>query len=194
MSAFIQREFDFQAGVYFQNSFLMNFYNFSLYMEVNTENAHEQNVALDRVKYFIYEILENAIFVQDTETEITKKYIDAGLKVCPIPEEPYDQIIALLLMLKINAICENRLKINEILFTSRLSDDVKFKEFIQTAENTFNNGWYTDPGPWLNTDLKKSGQEKIVKIKNNGWNEFGLQWKEKKDKPKEILFLVDPNK
>lgn len=194
MSALVQRDFDFQAGVYFQNTFLLNYYNFTLFLEVNTESVHEQNIAMERIKFFIYEIVENAIIVQDTETDVIKKYQDAGLKVCAIPEEPYDQILALLLMLKINAICEDRLKVVDILFTSKLSDEVKFKESIQTAEHTFDDiGWYNDPSPYI-ANNKKSGREKIVKIKNGGWNEIGLVWKEKKDKPKEIVFSIEPEK
>lgn len=195
MSASIQRDFDFQAGVYFQNSFLMNYYNFSLFMEVNTDSVYEQNIAMERVKFFIYEIIENTIFVHDIEQQLIKKYNEAGLKVCAISQEPYDQIIALLLMLKINAICEDRLKVNEILLTSKLSDDVKFKETIETAQHTFDdNNWYNDPTPCLIIGNKLSGKEKIVKIKNNGWAEFGLQWKEKKEKPKEIVFTIDTDK
>ena len=97
MNTQIEREFDFQAGVFFEDSFLMNFYEFTLFMEVNTDSIREQNVAMDRIKYLIYESLENSVFVNFKETKTIEKYMDAGLKVAVIPEDPYDQIIALIL-------------------------------------------------------------------------------------------------
>lgn len=196
MSALIEKTFDFQAAVYFHNSFLINAYEFTLQIEVITDSIHEQNVSMDRLKYFVYEVLENSVFVFDTEAEVIKKYEAAELKVCSIPDEPYDQIVALLLLLKTNAICEGRLKVTDITLTSKLSDDVKFKETYATAIHTFeNSGWWHEPGPTLiNEGKKKPAKEKVVKIKNNEWAETGLVWKEKKEKSKEILFSIDSDK
>ena len=70
MTTRIEREFEFQAGVYFKEEFLMNLYTITLYMEVETESIREQNVAMERIKYFLNECLENVIFVQDTEHKI----------------------------------------------------------------------------------------------------------------------------
>ena len=193
MSAIIERDFDFQAAVYFQSNFLVNLYDFTLTMEVNTDSIHEQNIALERVKYMVYEVFENAVFIQDTEDEMIKLYKAANLKVCKIPDEPFDQILALLIMLKIDSVLENRLKVTDITLTSKLSDLVKFKETIITAQNTFtDNDWYKDPGPTLSTEVpSKRGREKVVKIKNNDWKETGLLWKEKRESPKEIVFNFD---
>lgn len=196
MSAYIERDFDFQAGVYFQNTFLMNVYSLTLYMEVNTESMHEQNVAMDRIKYMIYECFENCIFVSDQDTEIIQKYQDAGFKLCIIPDEPYDQIISLLVILKLNSVCENRLKVSEITLTSKLSDEVKFKECLETAQVNYpRQGWWNDASPKLSI-LKnsKKEKEKVVKIKNNEWKNSGLVWKEVKEISTEILFNIDPEK
>ena len=73
-------------------------------MEVETESIREQNVAMERIKYFLNECLENSIFVQDTEQKIIEKYSSCGFKVCTVPEEPYDQIITLLMLTKLNRI------------------------------------------------------------------------------------------
>lgn len=192
MSAFIERDFDFQGAVYFQDAFLMNVYSFTLTMEVNTDSIYEQNIAMDRIKYLVYEVFENCIFVHDEEKDIIKKYKDAGLKTCATPEEPYDQIISLLLMLKLDAVCEDRLKVINITFTSKLSDDVRFKESILTAQNVYGEGgWYNDSTPNLTVDTKRPGKEKIVKIKHNEWKECGLIWKEKKENSTEIVFSVE---
>ena len=69
MSTQIEREFTFQAGVYFEEEFLMNVYDISLSMFVETDSIREQNIAMDRIKYFLSECLESSVFVEETDTE-----------------------------------------------------------------------------------------------------------------------------
>ena len=85
MSARINRSFEFQAGVRFDDDFYMNQYDISVDFIVDSESIREQNIALERIKYFLSECLENCIFIQDTETVAIEKYIEANLKVCVLP-------------------------------------------------------------------------------------------------------------
>lgn len=193
MNTLIEKDFDFQACVHFQDTFLINFYEFTLFMEVNTDSIREQNVAMDRIKYLVYESMENSIFVNFTDTKAIENYTKAGLKVCIVPEEPYDQIIALLILLKLNSICENKLKITDIKLTSKLSDDVKFNENIETATNAIKvTGWWNEVHPNLCSNLQNK-KEKIVKLVKDTWNDLGLGWKEKKSKSAEIVFSIKPD-
>jgi len=188
MNVQIEREFDFQACVYFQEQFLVNLYEFSLLMEVQTESIREQNIAMERLKYLVYECFENSVFVAFNETETIEKYSNAGLKVCIIPEEPYDQIIALLILLKSNAIVEGKLKITDIKLISKLSDNVKFIEQIETAVNGIpQDGWWNTIEPHLYSKSQDK-KEKIVKLVKDPWNELHLSWKEKKSKSSEVVF------
>ena len=72
MTTRIERDFTFQAGVYFKDQFLMNVYDIVLYMDVETESIREQNIAMERIKHFLNECLENSIFVQHTEHKIIR--------------------------------------------------------------------------------------------------------------------------
>jgi hypothetical protein len=181
MSAQIERDFTFQAGVHFQDTFSMNIYAFTLNMEVTTENIREQQIAMERMKYFIHECLENSIFVQDTDRAIIEKYSACGIRVCEIPEEPYDQIIALLLLLKLESIAEYRLAMTDIVLTSKLSDDVRFKEDILTAKTEMPIvGWWAESNTATTNVAKvKNKKDKIVKMVNTSeWNDVGLSWEE----------------
>ena len=126
MGTRISRDFNFLSAVHFEKNFLLNNFSISLTFTVETDSIFEQNIAMDRIKFFINQQLENCIFVQDTETKAIEKYQDAGLKVCCLPDEPYDQIITIILLYKINAICEGRLVATDIQLNSILSDDVGF--------------------------------------------------------------------
>ena len=198
MTTRIEREFSFQAGVYFKEEFLMNLYTISCYMEIETESIREQNVAMERIKYFLNECLENCFFVQDIEHKVIEKYMSCGFKVCTVPEEPYDQIIALLLLTKLNSIAEGRLIITDITLGSRISDEVKFICEIESPRGPLESpGWWTDSGTSISDPIKKSAKkDKIVKLfKTTDWAEYNLVWKEKDPLSKcEIVFTTEQEK
>lgn len=180
MSTKIEREFEFQAAVHFKDKFIMNRYEISLGMEVETDSIIEQNIAMDRIIYFLTESLANGVFVQCSDKAAVEKYTKAGIKVCTLPEEPYDQIITMLLILKFNAITEGRLSVYDIVLKSDLSDDVKFIYDIETAVmNPFGKkSWWLDSSPSI-ADVEKSTKksDKIVRlVKTNDWTSIGLEW------------------
>ena len=200
MTTRIERDFSFQAGVYFKDEFLMNVYNISVYMDVETESIREQNVAMERIKYFLNDCLENSIFVQDTEHKTIEKYTTCGFKVCTVPEEPYDQIITIMLLTKLNSITEGRLVITDITLGSRISDQVKFSCDIDNPRGPFEEpGWWLDTGTSISDPIKTSvKKDKIVKLFKTvptDWAEFNLVWKEKDSKANcEIVFTTEQEK
>jgi len=194
----IEREFAFQAGVYFEGEFLMTVYELSLRMEVDAASIKEQNIAMDRIHYFLHECLGNSIFVQDSEKKAIEKYLQADIKVCTLPEEPYDQIITILLLLKLNAITEGKLHITDISLMSGLSDDVKFVYNIENIVNHpfGNKGWWADCNTNMSDLTKTSKKDKIVRLikQHSDWNKVGLDWEQKEHKTTEIIFNGDHEK
>ncbi len=169
-------------------------------MEVETESIREQNVAMERIKYFLNECLENGIFVQDTEHKVIEKYSTCGFKVCTVPEEPYDQIITLLLLTKLNSITEGRLVITDMTLGSRISDDVRFICDIESPRGPLESpGWWSDIGTSISDPIKKSiKKDKIVKLfktPSTDWTEHNLVWKEKDQTANcEIVFTTEQEK
>jgi len=194
----IEREFAFQAGVYFEGEFLMTIYELALKMEVDTASIKEQNIAMDRIHYLLHECLGNSIFVEDTDKKTIEKYLQADIKVCTLPDEPYDQIITILLLLKLNAITEGKLHITEISLRSGLSDDVKFVYDVETVVNHpfGNKGWWTDSSTIISDLLKSTKKDKIVRLvkQHSDWAGVGLDWEQKEHKTTEIIFSNDHEK
>lgn len=197
MTTRIEKDFYFQAAVRFENKFYLNIYDLTLSMLVETESIREQNIAIERINYFLNHVLENAIFVSENEIEAITLYENAGLKVCTTPEEPYDQVVSLILILKLNAILENKLFITDMNMGSKLSDGIKFSVVPEIAVNVFKkNNWYNEPNLSIRcNDKLENKRQKIVKLFDTeaDWNEIGLNWKEKKNKTEKILVL-DPEK
>jgi hypothetical protein len=175
----IEREFEFQAAVHFKDKFIMNRYEISLGMEVETNSIFEQNIAMDRIIYFLGESLANSVFVQCSDKSAIEKYTKAGIKVCTLPEEPYDQIITMLLILKFNAITEGKLSVYDIVLKSELSDNVKFVYDVETAVlNPFGKkSWWLETSPSIIDSEKTTKKDKIVRlVKSNDWTTIGLDW------------------
>ena len=197
MATKIEREFAFQAGVYFEGEFLMTIYELALKMEVDTASIKEQNIAMDRLHYFLHECLGNSIFVQDSEKKVIEKYMQADIKVCTLPDEPYDQIITILLLLKLNAITEGKLHITDISLMSGLSDDVKFVYDIETVANhPFDKGWWSDSSTIMSDIIKSNKKDKIVRLvkQHSDWAAVGLDWEQKEYTTTEIIFNNDHEK
>lgn len=193
----ISRDFEFLAAVYFEGNFIMNKYGVMLTMKVETSCIKEQNIAMDRIKYLIHQLLENAVFVQDSETKIIEKYQSAGLKVCTLPEEPYDQIVTMILLYKLNSICEGRLVVTDIQLDSVLSDDVGFLYDTEEIEvdHPYKQGWWIDPGPTITDKVHVNKKEKIVKlVKKCDWDTLDLDWEIREILPTEIIFAPETEK
>lgn len=185
MSARIQRNFIFQAGAFFEDKFCMNMYDIDVFFNVETTNIREQNIALDRMKFFLSETLSNSIFVQDSEETVIEKYLLADLKVCTLPEEPYDQIIGIMLMAKLNAIAEGRLMVTDISITSEMSDGVVVSHSFDENMGPFSNeGWWHDSSNRISCATSSGKkQNKIVKLikPSVDWSDIYLSWNAEKD-------------
>ena len=179
MSARIQRSFDLLACVQFNPEFFVNYYDFDITFNVGTENIEEQNIALERIKCYLEVFLQNSVFVQDADDKAIERLLTAGLKVCVLPEEPYDQIVGIMLLQKINAITEGRLVATDISITSHMSDGVTCFHAIEENNVPFAlKGWWYDSAPTINGLKPKN--KKVVKLSKpvNDWAEFNLEWED----------------
>ena len=176
----IQKEFTFQTAVHFEGSFMVNFYEMLALIDVETLDPKEQNVAIERMTFFLSQQIENVIFVNEKEVEAIKKYREAGIKVAEVPDEPYDQIVGLVLINKCNSIMEGRLYVNEIIFGSKLSNLIKFSISGESAEAEFpGKFWYNDNSPNVSAKNKKDKIVKLFDDHQTSWKELELTWKAK---------------
>ena len=186
MSTRIEKDFYFQTAVHFEGKFYINSFELTLSMLVETESIREQNVAMDRATYFIMEILQDSILVNSNETQAIERYKAAGIKVCEIPEEPYDQMVAMVLLLKLNSIMENRLQITDLVIGSTMSEGIRYNLVSEVAESYMSgNYWWTKPTICLCNDESVASVDNVVKLfDDRDWKELGLSWKEKAKKGK----------
>lgn len=198
MTTRIQRDFTVQAGVYYDKHFQMNIYEVNLGIDVETESLWEQNIAMERISFFLNEYLENSILIKDSEKTVIGQYVNCNFKVCTLPEEPYEQIVTIMLLTKLNAITEGRFVITDLSLCSKLSSGVTYLYDYEESPGPFIlPGWWSNPNASI-SDTKPNKKDKIVqlfKTHSADWSEFSLAWKEKtpkliSEKPG-ILFSLD---
>jgi hypothetical protein len=183
MLAHIRKDIGFFAGVHFENEFTINLYECDLRMVVHTLDPREQAIAQERLVYFVTNHLQNCLIISNEEVEQIKKYETTGMRLCIVPDEPYDQILGLILINKFNAIMEGRIEVTDLVFGSRLSDYIKFELSQEDAESLYNQeDWYNENNTSLRSSEKPSKKkDKIVKLFDpDEWEKNGLTWKEKK--------------
>lgn len=176
----IQKNFTFQSAIHFEDRFMVNLYEMDAKFEIYTEDTREQNIAIERVTHFLGSVIEDCLFISIEQKDAINKYHAAGIKVCTIPEDPYDQIIGLILLNKCNAIMEGKIVMTEILIGSKLSNLIKFELYHEVATAEFDGKhWYND-GSLVMAD-KFNKKDKIVNLfdhKCDSWEDLGLTWEE----------------
>ena len=180
MNTRIERDFCFQAGLYFEDKFHIGVYDITLSMLVETESIKEQNIAMDRIIHFLYEVMQNSVLVSSDNQDIIKKYQSVDLHVCELPKEPYDQILAMILLLKLNSITEDRLKITDLVMSSSLSDGVRYNVVSEVAESAFSGRyWWNSACIAINSlDYEIGDPSKVIKLFTDDWVNLGLSWRD----------------
>lgn len=202
MSTRIKRDFDFLSGVYFNQKILMNAYAITLYLDILTESMVDQQIAIERIKYFVDECLNDCVFINQKEKKIIDKLLDLNLKVCTLPEDPYDQIITIALLTKFNAIVENRFECGAINLKSILSDGVEFLFDVEENLGPFEekNHWWSDHSMSINDLGLQNKKDKVVKINKQAsadWTSVNLNWQNKiigEKNASEVIFFMDTDK
>lgn len=180
----IERDIFFTAGVHFNDAYYINSYDIMLSMLIETEVPQEHNIAMDRLDYFIKNIVTNSVFVHEDKAEVIEKYLEAGIEVITLPEEPYDQIVAMALLLKLNAIMENRIKITDITIGSMLAEGVRYPIVAEMAENAdilMGNSWWHSADTEVRDEINLTlDTDNVIKLFDDSeWVHLDLAWKDK---------------
>jgi len=179
----IEKSFKFQSAIFYEKTFLINSYTAFLTISIETEDPREQQIAVDRIGYWLTYILQNSVLIQEDEQEQIMKYSYAGMGVCTLPDEPYDQLVAMILMLKFNAITENKIIVTNLILKSMLSEGVRYTMDLEDAESSYGeaDGWWNEKDMSMSDYVRvEPRDDKIVKLfDTDDWAEAGLHWKEK---------------
>ena len=165
----------FYASVYYKGQYFANKFNVILHLLTGSEDAEEQNIALDRIKYLISEQVEHSIFVHQREKALIKKLEAVGMQVIALPEDPVDQIIGMALFYKLNAIVEDRMAILQTRISSEVGENMTYLHCEDEMAGPFEDkGWWDFSDPHFGK-VKHTG--KVVELtKHITWGDLGMGW------------------
>jgi len=177
MNVRLKYDMHFTAGVYYNDALRMNNYSLRLWMTTNSDLSTDQNIAFERIKYFVYSQMDSTIFINKNLQDQCDQMVSAGLNITTMPGDPVDQLVGIMLYYKLNAITESRMIIVETEISSTLGENMTYLH--SDFEDTLG---YEQPAWWTLSDLTHSditivGSEKIVAMSPGAcWREVDMAW------------------
>jgi hypothetical protein len=177
MNVRLQYDLEFLGGIYFEEQLQMNQYSVSLNLVTGTKDPADTNIAMDRVKAFVFGELEHSVFMNGAQRERAELMHMMGINVTTLPEEPVDQIIGMMLYYKLNAIMEGRMIVRSLDISSTLGDSVWYQHDDEDPAGPFaQEGWWHDATVTHNVVDFAESTENVLKVLPNAWADYGLIW------------------
>jgi len=165
----------FTCGVHFDTGVVMNTYTVDFQMMTKSTNSVDQNIAIERCKYIVYEQFSDSIILGDDDKKHAKKYQDAGFRTIIVPDQPADQLTGLALYCKLQAITEDVLDILDVSIRSSMGGGISYLHNDEETVGPYEkSGWWNDAGP--NCSTLPGTRKKVVTINNTTWKNLDLDW------------------
>jgi len=179
MNVRIAQLLSFTDGTWYNDQLEMNEYTVKLWLITNTYSEQEQNIAIRRARYFVFDQLKNTIFINQSDGPKAKELMKVGLNVTTLPGEPADQLIGIMLFYKLNAIMEDRIKAIEIEIST--GDGVVYlHNENESSKDLIQPEWWTTID-LSHSDLEPASSDKVLLITHNTvWRDLDLEWPEDK--------------
>lgn len=193
MDVRLNLDLNFSACVYYNKQFHVNNILANITVVTNTIVAEDTQIAVERLRWWVANILQDSVFINRDDTEKMGQFWGAGLNVIALPAEATDQTITMLLYSKLNAIAEGKILVVDVQLTSGLSDGVRFIYDETDDYGPFTKDeWWNYPGvDWFTKEVLKD-QDGILHIKQlPSWEDINLHWSEEDETEKGNIVEVD---
>lgn len=191
MNVYLKKQLQFSTGLVYRDQFQINSYDVILKILTVSTDHDEQNIAYERMKYWIDYILQDSVLI-DEHSEKLPAYQETGQRLIVIPEEPVDQLIGIMLYLKINAIMEKRMVITEVELSSAVGEDISYTHIAGEELGPLGvDGWWSDSRPVWSWTKKKQTEDKVIEMdRMPEWGDLDLDWATE-DKEKSTVVFAD---
>ena len=167
----------FTAGIHLSTGVVMNTFSVDIQLMTSTTDNIDQNIALERIKYILFEQLADSIIIGEKDKKESTKFADAGFRTIVLPDEPADQLIGLAIWCKIEAITKDVMEIIDISIRSNLGGGICYLHNEDESLGPYDkDGWWNDPSP--NCVTLPNTKKKVVSLTNPTWKSLNLEWNE----------------
>ena len=189
MNVRLKKTFGWYSGLVHQETFSVNHCSVEINMLTVSPSNDEQNIAYERMKFFVHSLLDDCILISE-QSPLLPQYQKTGARVIVLPDEPVDQVVGMMLYLKLNAIMENRIVVTDVELWSKAGDSVSYLHSVgESLGPLVQSGWWTDPRPVCLSPGDKSSQGKIVNLDRiPEWRDHGLEWDQESESENSVVF------
>lgn len=179
----------FDATVVVDDVIYPNRYNVTISFIPKTKEISKQNIGFEKIKYFIERLCENAVIfspMDKTQAYWFKMPVNKVL----LPGSPYDQLLAITMLKKIESIAGEFFHFGNITVDSKLGDSVKYTVDGNSYENkhlNVNNWMDSNIDPWWNRNDTATFDQRIdantIWTGAATWEDLGYESTNTKSKP-----------
>jgi hypothetical protein len=156
----------------------INEYDVRLRMRVESPDSTEYNIAYMRIKHWFYEIMQGAVLIDHGDSR-RQAWANTGMRCMDFPTEPFDQVLGMMLMSKLEAITQQRIIVLQTAITSSRDDYVYYVCDHGDGLHWFEKpGWWNDAGPvHCYPDKNKAKSGKVISlVRIQDWKQHDLDW------------------
>jgi len=178
---------DFAATIISNREIIPNFFDIEIYFSSLTDDVIIQNIGFERLKYFMYELIQTSI-IMNRNGKLFKNLIkNLDSNVITLPTDPDDQILLWCLFKKLKKILNNNFVIQEMRLQSSEGEQVQYHyngdtSGIESLDDKWTDGhdtyefWYNrgDLATYDNLIIDK--QSKKLYTGRNTWEGLNLDW------------------
>lgn len=177
MNVKLKKSFKFYTGLVCDNEFAINIYDVVLHMTTISTDSEQQNIAYDRICYWINEVLNDSVLI-GADSGVLDAYKATGQRLIVFPQIPVDQVVGSMLCLKLNAIAEDRMAVTGVELASSYGDNVVYLHHAGEEVGLLNGkGWWTDSRPfWADINKRKAVNNVISMNRMPEWSDLNLAW------------------
>lgn len=179
-----------QSGIVYNDIFYINAYTARIHMHTTSMYDSDHDVAYARMDYWFEEVMQDSVMIS-ADSENVKAYAATGQRLLQFPDQPVDQLVGIMLCLKLNAMTEGRLVVTDVDISSVHGSDMTYQHNVNEAVGPMAAaGWWQDARPIWNHVPSAARGSKVVSLNRAAdWHSLDLDWQSSSnDRDSSIVF------
>ena len=138
------------SGLVYRDAFYINTYTARIRIHTTSMYDSDHDRAYGRMDYWFEEVMQDSVMI-GSDSPVIKAYSATGQRLLVFPDDPVDQLVGIMLCLKLNAMTEGRLIITDIDLSSVHGADMTYQHNVNEATGPMADaGWWHDARPIWN--------------------------------------------
>ena len=176
MNVRLARTWRWQSGLVYDDAYHINRYTAKVYMYTNTDRPHDHEIAYGRIDYWFQEVLQDCVMLED-HSAMVAAYSHVPQRSLLLPGPPVDQLVGIMLYLKLNAMCEQRMIITDVELHSEHGDHMAYLHNETEGTEPFTEtGWWHDSRPVWSYAVPKRSSKVVALTRVPEWHALDLEW------------------